>query len=180
MLRRSMITIVLLLAIPPLAFGQIAGGSLIVPGKGIGSITIGMTLKEAQAILGTPAKSSTGGDIHSYTWVDLPVGDTGFFVIVRGDHVIAVGTVGSTFYETTEGLRIGGSTREDVIKAWGKPSSVKHRSSPRGAYDVLQYDRGILMYVRGETVFQIVVFTVGSPPPISLRTFEAARRANID
>jgi hypothetical protein len=46
--RQSVITMVLLLAVPPLAFGEIAGGDLIVPGKGIGSIKIGMTFEEAQ------------------------------------------------------------------------------------------------------------------------------------
>jgi len=99
-----------------------AGPATIVPGRSIGAVRLGVTLRDAEAVLG-PAKETVArpGVGVDYTWY------TALILSGLGVRVTNAGTVGQIWvvndmtYRTPQGLHAG-STEGDVRTALGPPS----------------------------------------------------------
>ncbi len=162
-----MIALVLLLTISSLASGQPDEMHLIIPGKGIGQVNIGMQDNAAASVLG-PSKRYTIEDSPFLLWLwptTAPNRELGFLVVyfytgpgsISRGVVIAIEIQENESYATAEDIHIG-STAAEVRTAFGGPSSIKHRSSSGGDYDVMKYtSRGINIFVRQDRAFRILV-----------------------
>jgi hypothetical protein len=125
--------------IPPDEGPDVQPGKVYVvePLVGIDKVRFGMTVEEMKEILGEPKKSR--GPLHEYR-------DAGFAIFAIGDAVkiIACGDRGRADSPLVENCKcrtdkgIGmGSSREDIIEAYGEPSSTD--TLPNGAI-MLSYE----------------------------------------
>jgi hypothetical protein len=97
----------------------------IVPGGWIGSIRIGMAMRDVTSLLGPPksARSGAGGETF-YAWFDTADKTAqGLYVVAVADHVIRVGDHFDPRYATPVGLRVGAKEGQ-VTSAMGDPSRV--------------------------------------------------------
>jgi hypothetical protein len=157
-MRRVAGAIILVLFVAGAGLAQSVDPYLVTPGKGIGPLTIGMTITDATKLLGTPQQATT--KINS---VVLPVpegalvfvwpptssstgvtGNVGFRVVT--DHAGLIYEIQSPFDQrvhTADGLRIG-SKQQDVTNALGAPD----RQADAGTEQFLIYDRqGVVFLV---------------------------------
>lgn len=98
---------------------------LIVPGMSVGKVRKGMTTNEVEAVLGKPDKWQ--GKIMVYDKnLGMSVGQTklGVMVVMCGDSLLKYPGVKKFKGRTKEGIGME-SSREDVIKAFGQPTTAK-------------------------------------------------------
>jgi len=128
---------------------------LIVPGVGVGKVQKGMTTNEVELVLGKPDKWQ--GRIMVYDKkLGLSVGQTktGAMVIFCGDSMLRYPGVKTFKGRTKEGIGME-SSRADVIKAFGQPTTTK----PWGAgQEQLEYKRlGLTFILESGKVINIEV-----------------------
>ncbi len=137
-----------LLALASDAGAQANDDKRIVPGQRIGPWTLEMTVADLNRINGPkqaigirpgeleflPAQQDLVKPLWIHRWdhVRLRV-----LTVERGDQNIVGLTIFSDAYKTVEGIGIG-STREQVIAAYGQPSAM---TAPNAEQDHLIYDR---------------------------------------
>jgi hypothetical protein len=139
--------------------GEAAGGSrsamnpswLVVPGKAVGPIQLGMSQDEVRAAVGEPERTSLGG------WEYLSGGYAVLLdkdrhtvdAILGGDMGYPHGELVKAFVaRTREGIGMG-STRAEVVKAFGVPAVD---SRPDGGGEVLSYPGLDLALIEGSVV----------------------------
>ncbi|MHC4423517.1 MAG: tetratricopeptide repeat protein [Planctomycetota bacterium] len=128
--------------------GQQEGGTsqkglVIKPLVGVGEVRFGMTIEQMKEILGEPQRV-TGGRGCEYL-------DSGFAILSAKDGTVAVIMFGDMSLPDSPLIRnckcrtdkdIGmGSSRQDVISAYGQPSSTDHPFSDTGNFVRLKYDK---------------------------------------
>jgi RNA polymerase sigma factor (sigma-70 family) len=99
---------------------------LIVPGQSVGRVKSGMTVDQVEAALGKP-DSKTGGasEYRKLGFAVISSKDGLVRVVMCGDATLNGPLVKAFKGRTKEGIGME-STREDVIKAFGAPTSAKH------------------------------------------------------
>jgi hypothetical protein len=117
---------------------------LVVPGSAAGPVRLGMTVKEAEAVLGAPAKVDRDAQAVWYTWRDAPSDALRSFAVETMDGlVILISVAHDARYRTREGVGAG-DTDAAVRDAFGRPSGVLHLPG----YDLLEYRaRGVSFVV---------------------------------
>lgn len=136
---------------------------LIVPGRGIGSLTLGMDVHEATFFLDVPRTTSVQPDGSvEYSWV-APPGDAGLGVRARGDRLVyEIFVANDGRYATAEGLGAGSSDSK-VRRTLGEPPRLEN---PSGETTSLRYDHlGVAFDIAtgpqarfSNRVFRITVF----------------------
>jgi RNA polymerase sigma factor (sigma-70 family) len=128
---------------------------LIVPGESVGPVRKGMTTNEVEAMLGQPDKWQ--GKIMVYDkqyGMSVSEGKNGVAVIFCGDSMLGYPGVKTFKGHTKEGIGME-STREEVIKAFGQPTTAK----PWGpGQEQLEYKAlGLTFILESGKVFNILV-----------------------
>jgi hypothetical protein len=110
---------------------------LIVPGQGIGSLTLGMDVQEVAFFLDVPRTTSVRPDGSvEYSWA-APPDDAGLGLRASGDGLVyEVFVVHDGRYATEEGLGVGSSDSK-VRRTLGEPQ----REIPSEGATSLRYDR---------------------------------------
>ncbi|HLJ59536.1 MAG TPA: hypothetical protein VKZ50_07380 [bacterium] len=121
---------------------------LVVPGRGVGPVKLGMKVGEVAAILGTPAKVDRDARTVWYTWRDAPQRPVRSLVVETVDDlVILISVAHDGRYRTREGVGAG-DTDGTVRDVYGRPSGVLHLPG----YDMLEYRaRGVSFVVATAT-----------------------------
>ena len=110
---------------------------------GIDKVRFGMTIEQMKNILGEPVRSR--GIIHEYSdlgFAILTIKDNTVTMIACGDRRRADSTlIKNCNIRTKKGIGMG-STREDIVKAYGEPSSTQEIPGPgEGIAVLLRYDK---------------------------------------
>jgi hypothetical protein len=113
------------------------------PLVGIDKLRFGMTMEQMKEILGEPVRSR--GIVHEYRdlgFAVLTIKDNTVTMIACGDRRSAASAlIKNCTVRTKKGIGMG-SSKEDVIKAYGQPSSTQELSGPgEGGAVVLRYDQ---------------------------------------
>jgi len=120
---------------------------VIEPGSGVGKVRKGMTVDQVIAGLGPP--KSTNGNMLVYPRLGIWVGmnkETGDIFNMH----LRRGFDG----RTPEGIGIG-SSRAEVIAAYGEPSSDQH---PKPKFEILHYNKPVIrFFLQSEVVDYIVL-----------------------
>ncbi len=128
---------------------QVVARQPIVPGQSLGPISLGMTEEQVVAALGKPDSTPTPR-AWQYRDPDVAVN----FSASNPRTVAAVFAGGApplvnVPYRTAEGLGVG-STRDDVVKAWGRPENET-------AETLTYLSRGIVLMHKNGTVTWLAV-----------------------
>ena len=102
--------------------------TLIVPGRSVGEVRKGMTAEQVEAALGKPdRKSGKNGGIWEYTRFGFAVFTTpvGVPVVMCGDSSGADSALAKAFKARTKENIGMGSTRAEVLKAFGEPTTTE-------------------------------------------------------
>jgi hypothetical protein len=129
---------------------------VIEPGVSIGPIHSGMTMKQVVTELGEPNKNQDG--ILMYSNVSVFLTEDGFVahVFCFDSSTNGVSTNASLGH-TKEGIGIG-SSRADVISAYGEPTATKHENVHK-ENEVLVYETIHLQFhIRDGKVYLIAVY----------------------
>jgi hypothetical protein len=128
---------------------------LIVPGMSVGKIVKGMTTNEVEALLGKPEKWQ--GHIMVYDKkLGMSVSGTkaGVMVVFCGDSMLSYPGVKTFKGRTKEGIGME-SSRGDVVKAFGQPTTAKPWN---GGQEQLEYrDLGLTFTLESGKVINILV-----------------------
>ena len=141
---------------------------LIVPGESVGKVRKGMTTNEVEAVLGKPDKWQ--GRIMLYDKkLGMSVGQSraGALVVCGGDSMLKYPGVKKFKGRTKEGIGME-SSREDVIKAFGKPTAAKPWNSTEKftGHEQLEYKPIGLTFVleEGKVINIMVDFRIPTSP----------------
>lgn len=146
---------------------------VIEPLVGIGKVRFGMTVEQMKQILGEPQQSR--GVLQEYL-------DSGFAILAMNDAVtiIACGDrrradsprIRNCKSRTKKGIGMG-SSKEDIIKAYGEPSSTQQLPRPSGAVS-LKYDQlNSEFLLMGDKVIQMTFKAPGLEIPGSGRALRS-------
>ena len=118
-------------------------------GRGLGSVTLGMPLRQVLALWGNPWRSERTGLLNRTTTM-IYRNDLDTYVLVSGDKAVEeIGIEGNTIFETREGIRFG-TPRHQVKMVYGAGEEKEQ---------TLRYkDKGIEFIFRRGLVFQIRLF----------------------
>ncbi|HSN18353.1 MAG TPA: hypothetical protein VLV87_09080 [Gammaproteobacteria bacterium] len=130
--------------------------SLIVPGKRIGPVAIGMTSKQVLEAKGSPHASVRFKDAALYNYGDKS--DYGVLVDDDTQQVWRVQTT-SDSYDTEEGIHVG-QTELEMQASLGKPDNSTHDDNDEPVYQYC-YDRGLAVYITQGKIFMLSVFNPG-------------------
>ncbi len=129
---------------------------LIEPGKSVGKIHAGMTLDQVRAELGEPQRTTPNALEYTKLGFAVMPGPDGLVqVIMCGDVIGANGPLVKRFTgRTKEGIGLG-SSRADLVKAYGEPSKDEKFA---GARESMKYDSlGITFSLENGTVHHMIV-----------------------
>lgn len=130
---------------------------LIVPGHGIGSVTLGMDVQEVAFLLDVPRITQVQPDgTVEYSWVEPP-DEAGLGVRATADGLVyEVFIAKDGRYATQDGLGVGSSDSR-VRRTLGEPSRVE---MPSQGITSLRYDQiGVAFDIDPNRVSRITVFT---------------------
>jgi hypothetical protein len=147
---------------PPLA---------IEPGIAVGLIKAGMPVKEVVAQLGEPERRTANALEYTHLgFAVMPSSDGIVQVIMCGDVTGINGPLVKAFTgRTKEGIGLA-STREELLKAYGEPSSTEKL---RGGTESIRYDSlGMTFTLEGGKVYHMIVRLQGHPEPDRTVTLE--------
>lgn len=136
----------ILMIIALVAIAPARAEDLIVPGKSIGPVLIGMSVQELYRALGEPRSSDVGDDKTSYVFDGLQVGVENDSQ--RGYRVFAT----SPKYKLVKGISVGSSALA-VVAAYGEPDE---RDETSGGDKTMCYD-DFELYLKVGTVAAIMV-----------------------
>jgi hypothetical protein len=129
---------------------------LIQPGVSVGKVGAGMRMEEVRRQLGEPQRSTPNAlEYTSLGFAVMPGGDGVVQVVMCGDVTGNSGPLVKRFTgRTKEGIGLG-SSREDLIKAYGEPS--KDENFP-GARESMKYDQlGITFSLEAAKVHHMII-----------------------
>jgi hypothetical protein len=146
-----------LLAAPAGASAAGAAGGEIVPGKGVGDLKVGMSLRDLLQRWGQAER--TERDMDGVTLYDY--GDTrGVGVFVAGDRVAQILVV-TPDWSTTNGIKVG-ATRPEVLAFYGRPDEQVTGQTP-DEFRFWYKERGIVFIFKNRTVAGITVLGTDVP-----------------
>jgi hypothetical protein len=105
---------------------------LVIPGRSVGPVALGMTVDKVEAALGSPTKVDQDASSQWYTWRDLP--PRSLAVEMQSNIVVLISIAHDPRYRTRDGLG-DGDTVDRVQKMLGRPSHVR----PLTGYAMLEY-----------------------------------------
>jgi hypothetical protein len=133
MTRLCLFVLALVLAAPP-AIAAPGGQFLVVPGRRIGPVAIGMRLDAVENIFGRPSKVDPSGRTQWYEWKAPDDRFRSIAVETVQDTVVLISLAHDPRYRTREGLGDGTALAE-VERVLGRPSSVVRL----GGFSIVQY-----------------------------------------
>lgn len=145
MMRPWLFVLALILAVPP-AFAAPPGAFLVVPGRSMGPITIGMRLDAAESVLGRPSKVDPTGRTQWYEWKSPDDHLRSIAVEVLQNTVVLISLAHDPRYRTNQGLG-DGTALPEVERVLGRPSSIMRL----GGFSIVQYRREGIGFVTDGT-----------------------------
>lgn len=141
------------------------GESLIIePGMSVGMVRAGMTVDELTQKLGQPGHRTANALEYPNLGLAVMPDATGHVLVVMCGDVTGVnGPFVKKFAgRTKEGIGML-STREELVKAYGPPTSAERLP---GGMESIKYDSlGITFTLEGGKIHHMIVRLTGSPPP---------------
>jgi hypothetical protein len=141
MKRLCLFVFALLLAVPP-AVAAPNDRFLVVPGRSMGPIAIGMRLDAVESILGRPSKIDPTGHTQWYEWKAPENRLRSIAVETLKSTVVLISLAHDPRYRTSDGLG-DGTTLAEVTRVFGRPSSVMRL----GGFSIVQYRRNGIGFV---------------------------------
>jgi hypothetical protein len=142
------------------AWGGSTSEGEIVPGKGVGSITVGMTSADVMRLWGPPSRTENSSDgVILFDYGDAK----GVGVFVLGERIMQIMVVTQAW--SVNGLKIG-ATRPEVLAFFGPPDEEQTAIDSPGEYRYVYRRRGLAFTFRDRTVAAIAVIPaeVGERP----------------
>jgi len=139
--RLCLFILALVLAAPP-AIATADDPFLVVPGRSMGAVVIGMRLDAVEEILGPPSKVDPSGRTQWYEWKSPENPLRSIAVETVQNTVVLISLAHDPRYHTSEGLS-DGATLAEVERALGRPSSVMRL----GGFSIVQYRRNGIGFV---------------------------------
>lgn len=134
MVRLCLLVLALAVAAPAAAAPNHA--YLVVPGRSVGSVAIGMRLETVEGLLGRPSKVDPSGRTQWYEWKDPEDRFRSIAVETLRNSVVLISLAHDPRYRTREGLG-DGTPLAEVERVLGRPSSVMRL----GGVSIVQYRR---------------------------------------
>jgi len=134
------------------------------PNSSVGNIRAGMTLEQVVTQMGEPPRRTSNSLEYPRLGLAVMPGPQGVVQIVMCGDVTGInGPFVKAFTgRTKEGIGMY-STRQDVIKSYGEPTSSERM---RGGVESLQYQPlGITFTLEGDKVYHMIV-RLGTSPPL--------------
>ena len=123
---------------------------LIVPGRRVGPVSIGMSESAMRQLMGQPLETHQTEDSRMYEFAQLSV------VVPTKTHRVELVIVPAPFYKTLTGIMVGDDEAK-ISAALGQPA----RQTGRGVYVTTCYSNGLVFNFYNGTVDNIVVRTPG-------------------
>ena len=141
MTRLCLLLLTLVLAVPP-AIAAPNDPFLVVPGRSMGPIAIGMRLDAVEEVLGPPSKVDPAGRTQWYEWKSPENRLRSIAVETVQNTVVLISLAHDPRYRTSQGLG-DGTTLVEVERVFGAPSSVMRL----GGFSIVQYRRNGIGFV---------------------------------
>ena len=125
----------LLMAVPP-ALAAPGNQFLVVPGRSLGPVAIGMRLEAVERLLGRPSKVDPTGRTQWYEWKSPDNRLRSIAVETLQNTVVLISLAHDPRYRTSQGLG-DGTALSQVERVLGRPSSVIRL----GGFSIVQYRR---------------------------------------
>jgi hypothetical protein len=134
MVRSCVFALALLIAVPAAVSAAPGTPFLVVPGRSLGPVTIGMHLEAVESVLGKPTKVDPTGRTQWYEWKSPGDRFRSIAVETLQNTVVLISLAHDPRYRTSEGLGDGTALAE-VERTLGRPSSVMRL----GGFSIVQY-----------------------------------------
>ena len=105
---------------------------LVVPGRSVGPVALGMTMDNVKALWGSPTKVERDANSQWYTWRDSPPRSVA--VEMQSNMVVMISIAHDPRYRTRDGLGDGDSV-DRIQRLLGRPSHVR----PLPGFSMLEY-----------------------------------------
>src|SRR5579859_7762062 len=135
MARLCLFMLALVMAVPQIAAAQ-GNTFLVVPGRSLGSVAIGMRLEAVESVLGKPSKVDPNGRTQWYEWKAPDNRFRSIAVETLQNTVVLISLAHDPRYRTSQGIG-DGTALADVERTLGQPSSVMRL----GGFSIVQYRR---------------------------------------
>jgi hypothetical protein len=135
MTRLCVFLLALLMVVPP-ALAAPGNQFLVVPGRSLGPVAIGMRLEAVESLLGRPSKVDPTGRTQWYEWKSPDNRLRSIAVETLQNTVVLISLAHDPRYRTSQGLG-DGTALSQVERELGRPSSVIHL----GGFSIVQYRR---------------------------------------
>lgn len=133
MTRLCLLALAMIVAVPP-AIAAPDTAFLVVPGRSIGAVAIGMRLEAVENVLGNPSKVDPSGRTQWYEWKDPEDRFRSIAVETLQNTVVLISLAHDARYRTIDGLG-DGTPLAEVERVLGRPSSVMNL----GGFSIVQY-----------------------------------------
>ncbi len=141
MKRLCLFVFALLVAVPP-AIAAPAGEFLVVPGRSMGHIAIGMRLDAVESVFGRPSKVDPTGRTQWYEWKAPDNRLRSIAVETVQNTVVLISLAHDPRYRTRDDLG-DGTTFAEVQRVLGRPSSIMRL----GGFSIVQYRKNGIGFV---------------------------------
>jgi hypothetical protein len=135
MTRLCVFLLALLMVVPP-ALAAPGNQFLVVPGRSLGPVAIGMRLEAVESLLGRPSKVDPTGRTQWYEWKSPDNRLRSIAVETLQNTVVLISLAHDPRYRTSQGLG-DGTALSQVERVLGRPSSVIRL----GGFSIVQYRR---------------------------------------
>ena len=105
---------------------------LVLPGRSVGPVALGMTMDNVKAVWGSPTKVERDANSQWYTWRDSPPRSVA--VEMQSNMVVMISIAHDPRYRTRDGLGDGDSV-DRIQRLLGRPSHVR----PLPGFSMLEY-----------------------------------------
>jgi hypothetical protein len=145
MARLALFLLALVIAVPP-AVAAPDDRFLVVPGRSMGPVAIGMRLEAVEEALGRPSKADLSGHTQWYEWKSPENRLRSIAVETLQNTVVLISLAHDPRYRTRDGLG-DGDALADVERVLGQPSSIMRL----GGFSIVQYRREGIGFVTDGT-----------------------------
>lgn len=133
---------------------QVTGRFIVKPGIGMGGLLFGMDQTEIETHLGPP-NFKEGDSIFQYTGLAIIGKDGNVYIITCGDATSTTSRHATDCpCQTTEGIQIG-STKQDVLNAYGEPDKQRDANTVPGAKHILYRDKAMIIGLVDDKVYMM-------------------------
>jgi outer membrane protein assembly factor BamE (lipoprotein component of BamABCDE complex) len=118
----------------PVSAQPLGSQFLVVPGRSVGPVALGMTMDNVKAVWGSPTQVDRDANSQWYTWRDSPPRSVA--VEMQSNMVVMISIAHDPRYRTRDGLGDGDSA-DRILRLLGRPSHVR----PLPGFSMLEYKR---------------------------------------